>query len=173
MSSLYVDSIYDSAGSRVLLNSSSNTFVQLQTYNYADTWSAAPGASNWAVTPMSVFITPQSTSNKIIVWLSVHFGYQAYNAQVRLRRSDGIILNAGTADLSNRQSASFVTNQHAGSNNQYHLHCLSGHYVDDFNKPSGGFSYTLEAKCYGTNSVYINRAHNYRDTTDYEYKWQL
>jgi hypothetical protein len=141
--------------------------LQVQQTVKTDVWSATPAATTYAVvTGLSVTITPSSTASKILVMLNMWIGIQSYLFKGLVKRN-GIIMVQGDA-YGSRPRTTFAGGPYAGGSNEaYSMSQIAFNYLD-----SPGITtpctYTVEAANYTTNTIYVNRSHQWQNTTDYD-----
>lgn len=144
----------------VLTNASSVTSSQLPAGSVVqvlqtvktDTYSAAPGAVWTDITGLSVAITPSSSSNKIMVFFSVH-GSTANLSYVRLLRDSTAI---GIGETSGSRVSCTVGNfSNNGDNNRSFEW---GTNFLDSPATTSSVTYKLQMQCETTNTFYLNRS---------------
>ncbi len=131
-----------------------------------DTFSAAPGANNFAeVTGYTGTITPISATSKILVCVDLYVGMQTYNCMIRLFRGSTFI--GGGQAVGNRPSVTFYQNTYPSASPQYQVTRAGGMYLDS-PATTEAITYSCQIKDYSTFTVYVNRSHIWQNTTDYD-----
>jgi hypothetical protein len=118
-----------------------------------DTYSAAPGSSSWTdITGLSVSITPSSSSNKVMVFFSVH-GSTSNLSYVRIVRDSTAI---GVGETSGSRVSCTVGNfsQTGDTNRQFEW----GTNFLDSPATTSSTTYKLQLLCETTNTFYLNRS---------------
>jgi hypothetical protein len=144
--------------------------MQVQQTTKTDAWtgSVASGSATYAtVTGLSVSITPQYTSSKILVMANLWVGYQQYSLRGVVRR-DGTHLLVGDA-ASSRPRCSFWLSAYVGNTTYegYHLHQVAFNYLDSPSSTSA-LSYDVGLASYGGSIVTLNRNYNWQNSTEYD-----
>jgi hypothetical protein len=117
-----------------------------------DTYSAAPGSVNWTdITGMSVSITPSSTSNKIMVFVSV-IGGTGNLSYIRLVRGATAI---GIGDAAGSRIRSTMGNFNNGADGNT-VYSWSTNFLDS-PATTSSTTYKLQLLCETTNTFYLNR----------------
>jgi hypothetical protein len=145
-----------------------NNIIQVRQTVKTDSWTAAPGANNFAqVSGLSVSITPYYSNSRILVMLDIHVGSNNYQVKGLVKRN-GAPIFIGDAN-GNRPRVTFYNNSHAGStaNDSYHCERTGGVWLDS---PAtiGSLLYTVDVGAYSTNTVTVNRSFTWQNTTDYD-----
>jgi len=156
MSQIKVDSIVPSGG---LPSGSSGGIVQIKSVTKTDTFSATSN-SYTDVTDLTLSITPQSTSNKILVSYNLTCGTEdsGYQWGIRLVRDSTAIFVGDTAGSRDRVS-NFVRN----NGSDLHTVYPSGKHLDSPNT-SSSVTYKLQVKAYTSGrALHINKVHNDSD----------
>ena len=156
MSQIKVDSIVPSGG---LPSGSSGGIVQIKSVTKTDTFSVTSD-SYTDVTDLTLSITPQSTSNKILVSYNLTCGTEdsGYQWGIRLVRDSTAIFVGDTAGNRDRVS-NFVRN----NGSDLHTVYPSGQHLDSPNT-SSSVTYKLQVIAYTSGrALYINRVHNDSD----------
>lgn len=132
-----------------------------------DVWSASPSATTYAVvTGLSVNITPSSITSKIFVMLNMWIGQQGYLFKGLVKRNGSIIVQGDA--YGSRPRTSFAGGPYAGGTNEaYSMSQVAFNYLDS-PISTGLCTYTVEAANYTTNAIYVNRSHNWQNSTDYD-----
>ena len=157
MSQIKVDSIVPSGG---LPSGSSGGIVQIKSVTKTDTFSAT-STSYTDVTDLTLSITPQSTSNKILVSYNLTCGTEdsGYQWGIRLMRDSTPIFVGDTAGSRDRVS-NFVRN----NGSDLHTVYPSGQHLDSPSTTSS-VTYKLQVVAYSSGrALHINKVHN--DTDD-------
>ena len=157
MSQIKVDSIVPSGG---LPSGSSGGIVQIKSVTKTDTFSAT-STSYTDVTDLTLSITPQSTSNKILVSYDLTCGTEdsGYQWGIRLVRDSTAIFVGDTAGSRDRVS-NFVRN----NGSDLHTVYPSGQHLDSPSTTSS-VTYKLQVVAYSSGrALHINKVHN--DTDD-------
>ena len=156
MSQIKVDSIVPSGG---LPSGSSGGIVQIKSVTKTDTFSATSN-SYTDVTDLTLSITPQSTSNKILVSYNLTCGTEdsGYQWGIRLVRDSTAIFVGDTAGSRDRVS-NFVRN----NGSDLHTVYPSGQHLDSPSTTSS-VTYKLQVKAYTSGrALHINKVHNDSD----------
>tara|TARA_A100001234_G_C12417792_1_gene297321 strand:+ start:70 stop:594 length:525 start_codon:yes stop_codon:yes gene_type:complete len=156
MSQIKVDSIVPSGG---LASGSSGGIVQIKSVTKTDTFTTTSN-SYTDVTDLTLSITPQSTSNKILVSYNLTCGTEdsGYQWGIRLLRDSTQIFVGDTAGSRDRVS-NFVRN----NGSDLHTVYPSGQHLDSPNT-SSSVTYKLQVIAYTSGrALYINRVHNDSD----------
>lgn len=156
MSQIKVDSIVPSSG---LASGSSGGIVQIKSVTKTDTFSVT-STSYTDVTDLTLSITPQSTSNKILVSYNLTCGTEdsGYQWGIRLMRGTTQIFVGDTAGNRDRVS-NFVRN----NGSDLHTVYPSGQHLDSPNT-SNSVTYKLQVKAYTSGrALHINKVHNDSD----------
>ena len=115
------------------------------------------------ITGLSISITPSSTSSKILVFGTVNVSEAGDSALVRLAR-DTTALAIGDA-AGNRPRVSALTGQGA---NSYYTYALTMSHLDSPSSTSA-LTYKWQIRSgSGSNTAYVNRTVQDRDTSHYE-----
>ena len=117
-----------------------------------DTFSATPGNSWVDITGLSVAITPSSSSNRVMVFFSVH-GATGNLSYVRLLRDSTAI---GVGETSGSRVSCTVGNfSHAGDSNR----CYEwGTNFLDSPATTSAITYKLQVFCETSNTFFLNRS---------------
>ena len=153
MSQIKVDSIVPSSG---LASGSSGGIVQIKSVTKTDTFSVT-STSYTDVTDLTLSITPQSTSNKILVSYNLTCGTEdsGYQWGIRLLRGSTLIF-VGDTDGSRDRVSNFVRN----NGSDLHTVYPSGQHLDSPNT-SSSVTYKLQVKAYTSGrALHINKVHN-------------
>ena len=156
MSQIKVDSIVPSGG---LPSGSSGGIVQIKSVTKTDTFSVTSD-SYTDVTDLTLSITPQSASNKILVSYNLTCGTEdsGYQWGIRLMRGSTLIFVGDTAGNRDRVS-NFVRN----NGSDLHTVYPSGQHLDSPNT-SSSVTYKLQVKAYTSGrALHINKVHNDSD----------
>ncbi len=156
MSQIKVDSIVPSGG---LASGSSGGIVQIKSVTKTDTFTTTSN-SYTDVTDLTLSITPQSTSNKILVSYNLTCGTEdsGYQWGIRLMR-DSTQIFVGDAAGSRDRVSNFVRN----NGSDLHTVYPSGQHLDSPNT-SSSVTYKLQVIAYTSGrALYINRVHNDSD----------
>lgn len=174
MSTLKVNQISNATGSGDVLITggkiiSSGAILQVVQTHYGDTFTANPGAGNFAtVTGYQASITPRYASSKILVNVDLYVGCQAYQVMIRLLRNGSFIFGGNNGSpVSNRPSVTFYQNAYPSASPQYQV-TRAGGMVFDSPDTTSEVTYSVQIKDYSTNAVYVNRSHAWQNTTDYD-----
>lgn len=117
-----------------------------------DTYSSAPGAVWTDITGLSVAITPSSSSNKVMIFFSVH-GTTANLSYVRIVR-DSTAIGIGETSGS-RVSCTVGSFSNTGDNNR----CYEfGTNFLDSPATTSSVTYKLQVQCETSNTFYLNRS---------------
>tara|TARA_Y200000002_G_scaffold48655_1_gene35000 strand:+ start:3705 stop:4235 length:531 start_codon:yes stop_codon:yes gene_type:complete len=155
MSQIKVNSIVPVAG---LSGGASGGIIQLVTTTKTDTFSTS-ATSPTTVTGMSLTITPQSASNKIIVFCQISGGADTrYNA-FKMQRGTTDLAIADADGVRTRACFTSQTNPSAGDDTAV-LRGMGMHWCDTPNTTSAT-TYNLKAWIpYGSATVMVNRCTN-------------
>ena len=156
MSQIKVDSIVPSGG---LASGSSGGIVQIKSVTKTDTFTTTSN-SYTDVTDLTLSITPQSTSNKILVSYNLTCGTEdsGYQWGIRLMK-DSTQIFVGDAAGSRDRVSNFVRN----NGSDLHTVYPSGQHLDSPNT-SSSVTYKLQVIAYTSGrALYINRVHNDSD----------
>lgn len=163
MSTLKTNAIQTTAG-KPILNSTGSVLQVVQSV-YSGQFAAAPGANTFAQLPISLSITPQSSSSKILLTVDIYLGAQAFQTSLRCFRG-GTLLVPGTA-AGNRTQTSFYSNAYPSASPQYQVIRVGGSILDSPSTTSQ-VDYTFWAKDYSSYNIYMNRSLQHQNTTDYD-----
>ena len=132
-----------------------------------DVWSASPASTTYAVvTGLSVNITPTSSTSKILVMLNMWIGQQGYLFKGLVKRNGNIIVQGDT--YGSRPRTSFAGGPYAGGTNEaYSMSQVAFTYLDS-PATTTSCTNTVEAANYTTYAIYVNRSHQWQNTTDYD-----
>ena len=153
MSQIKVDSIVPSGG---LASGSSGGIVQIKSVTKTDTFTTTSN-SYTDVTDLTLSITPQSTSNKILVSYNLTCGTEdsGYQWGIRLLRDSTQIFVGDTAGSRDRVS-NFVRN----NGSDLHTVYPSGQHLDSPSTTSS-VTYKLQVVAYTAGrALHINKVHN-------------
>jgi hypothetical protein len=105
------------------------------------------------ITGLSATITPRASSNKVLVLVDLHIGYDVYAGVVHLLRGSTKIY-AGDGGLTR---SGLYTNAY-GANSNYHLLPVTAVFLDSPSTTSAT-TYKLQTANYGSGTQYVNRTH--------------
>jgi hypothetical protein len=150
-------------GSGALSWAGGGKILQIVSTTKTDTFSTS-STSFVDITSFSVSITPQSTSNKILIFVTVNSGAQTRDARYRLVRGSTDIAIGDAA--SNRTRVTFQGgNNHDASTDTAVMRTATMNFLDSPSSTSS-ITYKLQISSY-TNTVYVNRSHIDSDSSDY------
>jgi len=164
MSTLKTNAIQTTSG-KPILNSTGSVLQVVQSV-YSGQFAATPGAGTFATLPISLSITPQSTSSKILLTVDIYLGAQAYQTALACYRN-GTMLIPGTAS-GVRPQCSFYSNAYPSASPQYQVIRVGGSILDSPSTTSA-VSYTFGAKDYAGYYILMNRGYQHQNTADYDH----
>jgi hypothetical protein len=150
-----------------------NTVVNVVQTVYRDTFTTAIGDGYANVTGFSAAITPLSTSSRIVVNLTVHFGQAYWQFKGRLLRNGSVIDGAlGNANgVRPRGTVGSINYDFGGPGPGqaiYDIGCLSAQYIDS---PATTSTCTYQFQCGGYSTsfaVHVNRANAFSNVSSYD-----
>ena len=163
MSTLKTNAIQTTSG-KPILNSTGSVLQVVQSV-YSGQFAATPGATNFATLPISLSITPQSTSSKILLTVDIYLGAQAYQTALACYRNGTLLIPGTTNGV--RPQATFHNNSYSASV-AYTLERVGGSILDS-PSTTGTVSYTFGAKDYAGYYILMNRSYNFQNTSDYDH----
>lgn len=135
-----------------------------------DTWSATPGAGNYAaVTGLTASLNPSSVNSKILVTVNMFVGYDSYMFKGLLKRN-GVVVVQGGSDAGSRPRVSFAGSTYSGTqtNDRLQLIPTTITYLDSPGTVST-CTYTVELGCYSTYMIFLNRSYSWQTSAgDYD-----
>lgn len=135
--------------------------LQVVSTNKQDTFSTA-STSYTDITGLSASITPSSTSNKVLVFISVQFSLSGSGGALQVTRN-GTAIGGGTA-AGSRPSSLGQTSGEVNNNFANTTYCIAKNILDS---PSSTSSLTYQVQIYTNSGTrYINRTNNDNDSTD-------
>jgi hypothetical protein len=151
--------VFSATGGIAASSMPTGSVVQVVQTVKTDTYSAAPGAVWTDITGLSVAITPSSSSNKVMIFFSVH-GATPNLSYVRLVRNSTAI---GVGDTSGSRVSCTVGNfsQTGDANRTFQF----GTNFLDSPATTSSTTYKLQVLCETTNTFYLNRTANDTDST--------
>lgn len=164
MSTLKTNAIQTTSG-KPILNSTGSVLQVVQSV-YSGQFAAAPGATIFATLPISLSITPQSTSSKILLTVDIYLGAGAFQTALKCFRNGTLLVPGNTAGL--RVPVSFYSNSYPSASPQYQVIRVGGSILDS-PATTSAISYTFSAKDYSTNGIYMNRSLQHQNTGDYDH----
>jgi hypothetical protein len=146
--------------------------IQMQQTVFRSQFSSSVGAGWAAVTGLDCAITPTKNTSKILVSVSMIYGQLYYQLKVRLLRNGSVVTGAlGTQAGLRPQSwmtAIELDNGAASSQPIYSMKSMTGWYLDS-PASTESLTYRVEIGGYSASfAVYVNRSHNFSDTTTYD-----
>jgi hypothetical protein len=130
-----------------------------------DTFSMT-GATFTDVTGLSVSITPISATSKILVMVNGIAGYTTYILRARLMR-DATAIALGDAAGSRPRGTLTASGYAGGSDDAYQHIPFSINFLDS-PATTSLTTYKLQIATYSTNAAYINRSHQWQNTSEYD-----
>jgi hypothetical protein len=131
----------------------------------SDTFSMTGGTFT-DVTGLSVSITPTSATSKILVLVNGVAGYSAYILRTRLMRGATAVA-LGDAAGSRTQGTLTVDAYAPSSYDAYHMIPFSINFLDS-PATTSSTTYKLQIASYASNAGYINRSHQWQNTSEYD-----
>jgi len=131
----------------------------------SDTFSMT-GPTFTDVTGLSVSITPTSATSKILVLVNGVAGYQVYILRTRLMRGATAVA-LGDAAGSRTQGTLTAMAYAPSSYDAYNMIPFSINFLDS-PATTSSTTYKLQIASYSTNVGYINRSHNWQNTSEYD-----
>ena len=129
--------------------------LQVKSTIKRDQFTAVSNGSERTISNFSVSITPSSTSNKIIVVLTLNYGAQSTTYKARIYRNSNLISSNGTTS-GNRQTAIMGLGYTHDANQ---VDCATAFMIDD---PQSTSSNTYSVRVINDNNqtLYVNRSQN-------------
>ena len=150
MSTLSTNFIQSLAGKR-LLNTTGSILQVVQTVK-SDTFSAAPNGTWTDITGLSLSITPTSTTNKILLIVSVAGGGSATTPKIRVLRGSTPV---GVGDTAGSRASALMGTFYPVDTNQ--MVTFTNHFFDSPSTTSS-LTYKLQLINDNTQTVFINRS---------------
>jgi len=166
MSTLKTNAIQTTSGKPIL--NSTGSVIQVVSTKIGSTWSSVSnGTTFYDVTPYKASITPTSSSNKILVMMSMHLGYRYWEIQGRLTRN-GTEVTASYGDArGSRTQCSFAGNNYDGQSTYgYNWINITYNYLDSPTTTSPT-QYGITMNGYSSYAIYFNRTSYDYNTSDY------
>lgn len=140
--------------------------LQVQQFTYTSTWTGGGSSNTFYDTPLTLTVTPKSSSSKFLIRVSASISSGYWEIQGRLVR-DGTAIGIGDARGS-RSRATFVDNRYDGTSNQRHgWGTVTAEYLDSPSTTSD-CTYTLQLNGYSGYSVGMNyNVYSDPDNSDY------
>jgi len=164
MSTIKTNAIQTVAG-KPILNSTGSILQVVQTVK-TDTFSMT-AATFTDVTGLSVTITPSSASSKILIMAQGIGGYQSYQLRFRLLRGSTPLALGDANGVKTQGTLSLSSYSGSTTNDAYQLVPFV---ITNLDSPSttSPTTYKIQIATYASFAAYINRSHNWQNTTEYD-----
>lgn len=166
MSILKTNAIQTTSGKPIL--NSTGGVLQVVHSVIKTTWSSvSDGTTFYDVTPYKASITPTSSSNKVLVMMSMHLGYRYWEIQGRITRNGSGITDSYGAARGVRTQCSFSGNNYDGQSTYGYNWINIHHNYLDSPATTSSVEYGITMNGYSSYAIYFNRTSYDYNTSDY------